>query len=490
LSNSVFAPTNFSSLQLWLDASDVGTISTVSGFVSRWYDKTSNAYQLTQDTDGSRPAYVSSINQVTFSNDRFLNIPQASINNAASYTYYFVFTPVAALNWIMVKQHNGVNTYNNLSMTNYSGSGGANTAGTSQYLYFHPYNAGGIANSGTALSLNTLQLIGMNYDGTTFTITRNGTQLSSAAGAYAIQNATNATNFTMGLWNTGTIQNSGTTHFRMSEFLFYNTGLGAPDRQTVEGYLAWKWGLQWSIPQTHPYKYNNPASLGPFTSPVTTNLQVYLTPNTYAGSGTTWDNIQNATDATLINTPTYNIINGFTFNGTNQAATLPDTTGVTDFSITDNYTIEVWFNAAATQATTSPDNSIVEKWDSAAGTGYPYVCRWVPTGTQVKFAVYNGTITQEISMSTSAGIWIQAVGVFNHTSDLLSGYINGQFVTSTALPIIGAINNASLLNLARRGGATSVPFTGSIGNLRIYNTALTASQILQNFQADRGRYGI
>jgi hypothetical protein len=40
---------------------------------------------------------------------------------------------------------------------------------------------------------------------------------------------------------------------KISEVIVYNVGLSVAQRQTVEGYLAWKWGLQASLPATHPY---------------------------------------------------------------------------------------------------------------------------------------------------------------------------------------------------------------------------------------------
>jgi hypothetical protein len=38
------------------------------------------------------------------------------------------------------------------------------------------------------------------------------------------------------------------------DVIMYNTAFSTLQRQNVEGYLAWKWGLQGSLPSTHPYK--------------------------------------------------------------------------------------------------------------------------------------------------------------------------------------------------------------------------------------------
>ena len=38
----------------------------------------------------------------------------------------------------------------------------------------------------------------------------------------------------------------------VAEVIVYSTTPSGPQRQTIEGYLAWKWGLQ--LPASHPYK--------------------------------------------------------------------------------------------------------------------------------------------------------------------------------------------------------------------------------------------
>ena len=73
--------------------------------------------------------------------------------------------------------------------------------------------------------------------------------------------------------------------------------------------------------------------------------------------------------------------------------------------------------------------------------------------------------------------------------------MNGVFNSSASLlNISGTTNNSSTLELGRRaaiGGTSGFNyFTGSIGLLRIYSGALTAAQILQNFNADRGKFGL
>jgi hypothetical protein len=40
---------------------------------------------------------------------------------------------------------------------------------------------------------------------------------------------------------------------QVAEIIHYNDSITTTQRQQVEGYLAWKWGLQANLPSSHPY---------------------------------------------------------------------------------------------------------------------------------------------------------------------------------------------------------------------------------------------
>ena len=245
--------------------------------------------------------------------------------------------------------------------------------------------------------------------------------------------------------------------------------------------------LGWSLVKSSGYiNYQVP-------SIVSQNLQVYLLPSSYSGSGSSWDNVQNGTDATMFNSPSFTSGLGFTFNGTTQYGTLPSVSSITDYTSSENYTIEVWCYISSVQNdTAAPDNCIFEKWNTTNQASYPYVCRYVRSGSTVRFAAYNGSSNPGVTVAVGTDVWVQLVGVFDHTNDLLSMYVNGSFGASAAM-VITSINNNSTVNIARRGntvGGGTNYFTGKIGVIRIYNTALSDSQVAQNFQATRKSYGI
>lgn len=56
----------------------------------------------------------------------------------------------------------------------------------------------------------------------------------------------------------GTIDTGFSGSVSFHEILIYRFELTVVERQTIEGYLAWKWSIQNSLPSDHPYKNSSP----------------------------------------------------------------------------------------------------------------------------------------------------------------------------------------------------------------------------------------
>jgi hypothetical protein len=73
----------------------------------------------------------------------------------------------------------------------------------------------------------------------------------------------------------------------------------------------------------------------------------------------------------------------------------------------------------------------------------------------------------------------------------MSVYRNGEVVGTSSTT--GAITNTtSLLNIGMLGPtpASTINFLGKIAVAKIYKNALTAAEVLQNFNAIKGRFGL
>jgi hypothetical protein len=52
----------------------------------------------------------------------------------------------------------------------------------------------------------------------------------------------------------------------MKELIFFSSVVTTSQRQQIEGYLAWKWGMQTNLSVTHPYYSSPPGVISPFGS--------------------------------------------------------------------------------------------------------------------------------------------------------------------------------------------------------------------------------
>jgi hypothetical protein len=227
---------------------------------------------------------------------------------------------------------------------------------------------------------------------------------------------------------------------------------------------------------------------------VTTNLQLYLQPSSYVGSGTVWDTTVGSTDATLSGSPTYNILSGFTFNGTSSYGRIPSVNGVTNFTNSQQYTVEIWFNPANGQPNAG-EAELLEKWNLNNEPRYPYTIRFNEGASSMLVAVYDGTNFLSISLTGfTVNTWKQLVAVFDFVGDTLTVYRDGVSGGTTSLVGVGQVSNTSPVGIAGRvavgTGALQVPFKGTVGIIRMYDTSLTSAQVLQNFNADKSKYGL
>ena len=215
----------------------------------------------------------------------------------------------------------------------------------------------------------------------------------------------------------------------------------------------------------------------------------------YSGTGSVWKDLIGSNDATIYNSPAHNSATDFTFNGSTQYGSIPSVSGITDFTNSQKYTVEVWFKPTNGQLN-SVESELLEKWNKNNESKYPFTIRFNESTTSMLVACYDGT---NFRSATSSGFpvntWKQLVAVFNFVDKTLTVYRDGGNPVSVSLTGVGQVSNTSPIAIASRltstGAAQSnIMFKGSIGIIRTYNIALSESQILQNFNAIRSRFGL
>ena len=242
LNRYTFSPISLPNLAGWYDAADPlgnGFLPANGTTLQTWFDKSANGNNATQANPVNRPTYNAS-NIVFNGTNNFLSFanPSAMVVN----TSFSVFA---------VEQRATLNDLNFfVGGTSAAGNNNLHLGYRSQSrmtfgFYGNDIDFTGVPNFVpgnepyrlwefvfTNPNRNTL------LNGTSVVTDTNRIPLQSWPGGCIGALLANA------VWYNGSIR----------ELLFYNKALTLGDQQRVEGYLAWKWGLQTSLPNSNPYK--------------------------------------------------------------------------------------------------------------------------------------------------------------------------------------------------------------------------------------------
>ena len=217
---------------------------------------------------------------------------------------------------------------------------------------------------------------------------------------------------------------------------------------------------------------------------VTDNLVLALdaaNTKSYPGSGSTWTDSKSGYSLTATATFSSDNVGSFDFDGTDDYADMSADSGWTNFG-TDPFTIEVWYRPHTND---SEFETLVG--NSGGGTG-TWQLDFNASGN-IRFQRTANSVFANSSISFEANIWKQVVVVREGTgTNQFKFYSNGDLnTTSTFDSNLGATNQ---LRIGQNRGA-NYHYDGNISVVRIYkNKALSASEVKQNFNALRWRYGI
>jgi len=247
--NLIWTPAQIST-SLWLDAADASTITLNSTTVSQWNDKSGNDRNVLQANASLQPLYtlggLNGLNIVNFDGaDDVLNgIAMLNFFNNVSYSAFVV----GRARTIVTDDVNG-----------YANEGFYGDAGGFVAMYLRSSNLIGAYNwdgankvATNAYTPNTVVIGYSELSGGSIRIRTNG-------GSETIT-ASSATVTLAGTLQLGRNYNSNTYCLdgEIAEVIFTNAALSTTNRQLIEGYLAWKWGLSANLPVDHPYKSTAP----------------------------------------------------------------------------------------------------------------------------------------------------------------------------------------------------------------------------------------
>jgi hypothetical protein len=260
-----WSPTNLPNLALWLDASDLSASP-----VTAWNDKSGNSRNFSQATGANQP---------TYSATAFNNMPGVTFNGSSHFMSAGDTLDVRtqSLGIVAAVKYNTGNTCGMvISKTRYAvgngryfmgrfvGTGfGLGTGTTYHYVGESDFAS---AISPSADSSTSPRLLGFDLNRQASGYIKNWIDAVAVKTNTFTGNATdyNSTDLLLlGVYGntTGTGPYAGTyLSGVIAEVVVVQTAMSDADRQKVEGYLAWKWGMQANLPADHPYKSAAPQS--------------------------------------------------------------------------------------------------------------------------------------------------------------------------------------------------------------------------------------
>jgi len=211
--------------------------------------------------------------------------------------------------------------------------------------------------------------------------------------------------------------------------------------------------------------------------------------NSYPGTGTTWTDISgNGNTGTLVNSPTFssNYAGIIAFNGTNQYVNCGYNSII--YNLTTDFAVELWVRWIGAVATTGNGQWMVANVD-ISNTNGGFQLGYIP-GTGFILSTYGNLQSVAYNIVPTINTWYHFVGTKSSTLGY-TVYLNGISVANAnILTNAGAASRNLRIAHRERDGGSAGYFPGYIPITKIYNRALSATEVTQNFNALRGRYGL
>ena len=393
-------PTAVTGLILWLDAADALTL-TGSTTISGWKDKSTYNNMMIPPASSNYPTLTANAQNgksvLTFSGSQYFTGP-ITLASANVFTHFAVYYSSAILSPGAGYFDSSDGPGGQLAI--WSGGGGQYQ---NVFAYGSAFNTGGSYRivSTVCASPTTVQVY---FNGT-------NQNIGSTWNYYGTTTSATITSVTVGKAYQIFTGN-------LAEIVMYSTALSDSDRYKVEGYLAWKWGLQTSLPVGHTYYNAAPSSIPSSVG----NLWITVGSGTGVQIGTSPDGLvwTARTSNTVFTTAVYAVgWNGNLYVAVgSQIGTSSDAitwsaqtfTGfTTGWGIVWAYNLSLWVvvgSGTNFQIGTSPDGSNWTGRNPVVFTTAAYNAAW-----NGSYWVAVGTGTNAIATSTDGIAWIARAGL-------------------------------------------------------------------------------
>jgi hypothetical protein len=225
---------------------------------------------------------------------------------------------------------------------------------------------------------------------------------------------------------------------------------------------------------TGSFKFGRRTPLAVLPPDVTANLVLDLDAGnaaSYSGTGTTWTNLVDDTDYTISN-GTFDSADGgsIVFNGSSTFVDIG-----TPLSNGTDFTKEAWVNAdvvtAARNILSSESNVF---WNN---------------GSTLSGGV-GGSFSLVTSSNFPTAVWRHVVLTFDDVNNTMRLYINGTQVSENTGVTQSYVSEIERIGAHFFNGNPVSFWNGKISQVRVYSAALSAADVLENFNTNKARYGL
>jgi hypothetical protein len=231
--------------------------------------------------------------------------------------------------------------------------------------------------------------------------------------------------------------------------------------------------------------------------------------NSYPGTGTTWTDLSgNNNNGTLVNGPTFNSSNGggIVIDATDDTITTP--IPATSLPALSNFSIDCWVKIPS-YPTAAPVNQYGSTTKQGVLIGATYYSGtalfWTGDASGTAFGIF-AYIRGADAYRNSSIYYVNSLNTYyyftltnNYSASTFNLYVNGILYSSVAGPtqeynpsLITTAGNIGISKAQVDGGGTQnyTSLACTISSAKIYSKALSASEILQNYNAQKSRFGL
>jgi hypothetical protein len=204
--------------------------------------------------------------------------------------------------------------------------------------------------------------------------------------------------------------------------------------------------------------------------------------NSYGGTGTTWTDLSgNGLNGTLTNaTHSSNNSGYFAFNGSNSSVQIANTT-----QLTNKATFSAWVYPNKFANSGNNNDAIITKHDQNSNNGFCLIFNNAGFSYSVKPSSNAGAVAN--TYSSPINQWYYVTITMDQSNVLF--YLNGSLIQTNSVTTGWSFSN-NVFYLGYSPDNFWGRFSGNIGSVMVYNRVLTATEITNNFNTQKLRYGL